>query len=172
MPGLKKLGLDHLPDAVACAQYHYFSNALGGVKPNSCRRASARRGCAIRRRDGSGRVRPFAAYRPRSTKPCFMAGTDTTAFLSATRVWGSSVQARRLKVRRALKVITSIMAARFPKRSAFVSRRMNMRRISTLPRRRARQHELARGTLEEGRARLCDGICAIAHSDNARSFRA
>ena len=32
LPGLKKLGLDALPEAVACAQYHYFSNALGGVK--------------------------------------------------------------------------------------------------------------------------------------------
>ena len=32
LPGLKKLGLDGLPGAVACAQYHYFSNALGGVK--------------------------------------------------------------------------------------------------------------------------------------------
>lgn len=32
LPGLKKLGLAGLPDAVACAQYHYFSNALGGVK--------------------------------------------------------------------------------------------------------------------------------------------
>lgn len=32
LPGLTKLGLDGLPDAVACAQYHYFSNALGGVK--------------------------------------------------------------------------------------------------------------------------------------------
>ena len=32
LPGLKKLGLDGMPDAVACAQYHYFSNALGGVK--------------------------------------------------------------------------------------------------------------------------------------------
>jgi hypothetical protein len=32
LPGLKKLGLDNLPDAVACAQYHFFSNALGGVK--------------------------------------------------------------------------------------------------------------------------------------------
>jgi hypothetical protein len=32
LPGLKKLGIDKLPDAVACAQYHYFSNALGGVK--------------------------------------------------------------------------------------------------------------------------------------------
>jgi hypothetical protein len=32
LPGLKKLSLDKLPDAVACAQYHYFSNALGGVK--------------------------------------------------------------------------------------------------------------------------------------------
>lgn len=31
-PGLTKLGLDGLPDAVACAQYHFFSNALGGVK--------------------------------------------------------------------------------------------------------------------------------------------
>lgn len=32
LAGLKKLNLDALPDAVACAQYHYFSNALGGVK--------------------------------------------------------------------------------------------------------------------------------------------
>lgn len=32
LPGLKKLGLDRLPDAVACAQYHYLSNQVGGVK--------------------------------------------------------------------------------------------------------------------------------------------
>ncbi len=32
LPGLDKLGLRHLPDAVAAAQYHYLSNALGGVK--------------------------------------------------------------------------------------------------------------------------------------------
>src|SRR4051794_19983202 len=32
LPGLAKLGLRGLPDAVACAQYHYLSNALGGVK--------------------------------------------------------------------------------------------------------------------------------------------
>lgn len=31
-PGLAKLGLDRLPHAVACAQYHYLSNQLGGVK--------------------------------------------------------------------------------------------------------------------------------------------
>jgi hypothetical protein len=31
LPGLKKLGLDRLPHAVACAQYHYLSNAIGGV---------------------------------------------------------------------------------------------------------------------------------------------
>jgi hypothetical protein len=31
-PGLVKLGLDRLPPAVACAQYHYLSNRLGGVK--------------------------------------------------------------------------------------------------------------------------------------------
>lgn len=32
LPGLKKLGLDRLPHAVACAKYHYLSNKLGGVK--------------------------------------------------------------------------------------------------------------------------------------------
>lgn len=31
LPGLRKLGLDHLPHAIAAAQYHYFSNQLGGV---------------------------------------------------------------------------------------------------------------------------------------------
>lgn len=46
LPGLRKLGLDRLPHAVACAQYHYFSNALGGVKteymPESERKAWVR----------------------------------------------------------------------------------------------------------------------------------
>jgi hypothetical protein len=32
LPGLRKLGIDHLPHAVACAQYHYLSNQVGGVK--------------------------------------------------------------------------------------------------------------------------------------------
>ena len=32
VPGLKKLELDRLPHAVACAQYHYLSNQVGGVK--------------------------------------------------------------------------------------------------------------------------------------------
>jgi hypothetical protein len=31
LPGLKKLGIDHLPPAVAAAQYHYLSNWTGGV---------------------------------------------------------------------------------------------------------------------------------------------
>lgn len=31
LPGLEKLGLTGLPDAVACAHYHYLSNHLGGV---------------------------------------------------------------------------------------------------------------------------------------------
>lgn len=31
LSGLDKLGLRGLPDAVACAQYHYFSNQVGGV---------------------------------------------------------------------------------------------------------------------------------------------
>lgn len=32
LPGLAKLGLAEKPHAVACAQYHYLSNALGGAK--------------------------------------------------------------------------------------------------------------------------------------------
>lgn len=32
LPGLVLLGLDRLPHAVACAQYHYLSNHLGGVR--------------------------------------------------------------------------------------------------------------------------------------------
>jgi hypothetical protein len=32
LPGLDKLGLRGLPDAVACARYHYLSNFLGGVR--------------------------------------------------------------------------------------------------------------------------------------------
>ena len=32
LPGLRKLGLDQQPHAVACALYHYHSNALGGVR--------------------------------------------------------------------------------------------------------------------------------------------
>lgn len=32
LPGLAKLGLTGLPHAVACAQYHVLSNALGGVR--------------------------------------------------------------------------------------------------------------------------------------------
>ena len=31
LPGLEKLGLDGLPDAVACARYHVLSNGIGGV---------------------------------------------------------------------------------------------------------------------------------------------
>jgi len=32
LPGMSKLGLDRLPQAVACAQYHYLANQVGGVK--------------------------------------------------------------------------------------------------------------------------------------------
>jgi hypothetical protein len=43
LPGLRKLGIDHLPHAVAAAQYHYLSNDIGGVKveymPQSDRKA-------------------------------------------------------------------------------------------------------------------------------------
>jgi hypothetical protein len=37
LSGLAKLGLDRLPHAVACAQYHYLSNQLGGVKTEYAR---------------------------------------------------------------------------------------------------------------------------------------
>lgn len=43
LPGLRKLGLDRLPHAVAAAQYHYLSNHIGGVPveymPESDRKA-------------------------------------------------------------------------------------------------------------------------------------
>ncbi len=46
LPGLEKLGLSGLPDAVACAQYHYLSNHVGGVGvvfiPESDRKAWVR----------------------------------------------------------------------------------------------------------------------------------
>jgi len=46
LPGLKKLGLAGLPHAVAAAQYHYLSNAIGGVSvqymPESDRKAWVR----------------------------------------------------------------------------------------------------------------------------------
>ena len=46
IPGLKKLGLDGLPPAVACAQYHFLSNQIGGVRveymPESERKAWVR----------------------------------------------------------------------------------------------------------------------------------
>lgn len=46
LPGLEKLGLTDLPDAVACASYHYLSNHVGGVGvayiPESDRKAWVR----------------------------------------------------------------------------------------------------------------------------------
>lgn len=32
LPGIRKLGLEHLPPAVTAARYHYLSNAIGGVR--------------------------------------------------------------------------------------------------------------------------------------------
>lgn len=46
LPGLRKLGLTGLPDAVAAASYHYLSNRIGGVEvefmPESDRKAWVR----------------------------------------------------------------------------------------------------------------------------------
>ena len=43
LPGLRKLGLEQLPHAMAAAQYHYLSNQIGGVSveymPESNRKA-------------------------------------------------------------------------------------------------------------------------------------
>lgn len=40
LPGLAKLGLTQQPHAVACALYHYHSNALGGVKTEYVRESA------------------------------------------------------------------------------------------------------------------------------------
>ncbi len=65
LPGLKKLGLDHLPHAVACAQYHYLSNQVGGVKveyiPENDRKAWVR----YPPPRGSGGERRSAAFLPK-----------------------------------------------------------------------------------------------------------
>jgi hypothetical protein len=42
LPGLQKLGLASEPHAVACALYHYHSNALGGVKTGYLRESDAK----------------------------------------------------------------------------------------------------------------------------------
>lgn len=42
LPGVAKLGLEGLPHAVACAQYHYLSNRLGGVKTEYVRESGAK----------------------------------------------------------------------------------------------------------------------------------
>jgi hypothetical protein len=38
------LGLEGMPDAVACAAYHYLSNSVGASPSSSCARATARPG--------------------------------------------------------------------------------------------------------------------------------
>lgn len=42
LPGLAKLGLEGMPHAVACALYHYHSNALGGVKTEYVRESDTK----------------------------------------------------------------------------------------------------------------------------------
>jgi hypothetical protein len=42
LPGLQKLGLADQPHAVACALYHYHSNALGGVKTGYLRESDSK----------------------------------------------------------------------------------------------------------------------------------
>ena len=90
LPGLEKLGLRELPDAVACAQYHYLSNALGGVKVEWIAESDTKWSVTTCRRAGSGTASPCAPCRPRSTGRCSGAGTPTTASRSATTVSGSS----------------------------------------------------------------------------------
>ena len=42
LPGLAKLGLEREPPAVACALYHYHSNALGGVRTEYVRESDSK----------------------------------------------------------------------------------------------------------------------------------
>jgi hypothetical protein len=73
----EKLGLRGLPDAVACAQYHYLSNHVGGVKVEFIPRATAVLGplsatTLIRRRRD-------LRHPERGLARCYAAGTATTA---------------------------------------------------------------------------------------------
>lgn len=85
LPGLKKLGLDELPDAVACAQYHFSPTHWGASKRSILPKAIPRHGCAIRRHDGFGRALQSAEFLRTSMPGCCMAGMDIMAFRSAIR---------------------------------------------------------------------------------------
>lgn len=60
LPGLKKLGLDQQPHAIAAAKYHYFPTSLAGLRSNTSKKASVKHGSVIRRRDGCGQERRYA----------------------------------------------------------------------------------------------------------------
>jgi len=95
LPGLKKLGLDALPDAVACAQYHYFSNALGGVKTEYMYESDRKAWVRYPPPRWIWQGPRSARSRTKSTKRCCMAGMGIMAFRSAIRVSASSARDRR-----------------------------------------------------------------------------
>src|SRR6267378_2415633 len=80
LPGLEKLGLSHLPPAVAAAQYHYLSNWIAASASNTCTRPIARPGSATRRRAGSGAAPRSAACPAKCRARCCGDGMPTTAF--------------------------------------------------------------------------------------------
>ena len=61
LPGLRKLGLDQLTHAGACAQYHYLSNQVGGVKVEAHDRWLRLE--VMQRRDGGDPIREWRISR-------------------------------------------------------------------------------------------------------------
>lgn len=106
VPGLQKLGLDRLPHAVACAQYHYLSNQVGGVKVEyvyeSDKKAWVR--YPPPRWIWSGTA--ICGIPSEVSRAMLWGGTPTTASSSAIRDWGSYARARPWTVSPASKAIT------------------------------------------------------------------
>src|SRR5712692_1593409 len=111
LPGLEKLGLSHLPPAVAAAQYHYLSNWIGGVSVEYMYETD-RKAWIRRRRAGSGRARRSAACPAKCRARCCEAGTPTTAFRWAIQSSASSAPSRASTDRTDWKVITANMITR------------------------------------------------------------
>jgi hypothetical protein len=76
--GLRKLGLADLPHAVACAQYHYLSNQVGGVKVECVFESHRKPGYGIRRPAGYGRALRSAESRRKYQERCCAAGMPIT----------------------------------------------------------------------------------------------
>ena len=65
-PSFSKLGLEGLPDAVACARYHVLSNTLGGVSVEYMEESKQKAWVRFRYPRWMFQVLPYAVYRLRS----------------------------------------------------------------------------------------------------------